>query len=83
MNWRSACAYLWRDRTGTLLGRFSSAGYVWSMQCVLVSGGPIRIRVPTAWTGFAMYLVEWLIDGVDDEPGPTLRWYRGVTQQGE
>ena len=81
MDRRSAHADLWRDCSGRLLVRFSSSGYVWSMECSLASGKRVpdtRLESCVEW--LRDVLVEWMVDGVDDEPEPMLR-YRGSAER--
>ena len=66
-----ATADLWRHADGRLFVRFSSRGYIWSMECTLPSGQQIpdgRMEEFTDWLGDV--LLEWIIDGVDDVPEP-------------
>ena len=68
---QSATADIWRDRTGKVVARFYSLGYVFHMEAVLSSGKNIRedqMEDFSHWLGDV--LLEWIIDGVDDTPEP-------------
>ena len=65
----SAIADFWRDRTGRLVVRFSSQGYIFHFEALLVSGKQI---LEDKMEDFGQYVVdmllEWLTEGVDDLP---------------
>ena len=68
-----ALADFWRDRSGKLVVRFSSRGYVYHMEAHLASGGQIpegEMGSFGEWVRDAM--VEWIVDGVDDMPEPRI-----------
>ncbi len=68
-----ASADFWRDRAGQLVVRFSSRGYVFHLRATLASGGPVGESLLdefTDWIGDV--LVEWIVDGVDDVPEPSV-----------
>ena len=51
--------------------RFSSSGYVWSMECSLASGEQVPdTRMEECIDWLSDVLVEWIVDGVDDAPEP-------------
>jgi len=64
-----AIADFWRDRSGNLVLRLSSRGYVYHYQARLAAGGP----VPDSELDYfgellAEALARWIVEGVDDAP---------------
>ena len=66
-----AVADFWRDRSGEVVMRFSSRGYDYHCKARLKSGGPVpedQMEDFADWV--ADVLLEWIVDGVDDDPEP-------------
>ena len=65
----TAIADFWKDKTGKLFVRFSSQGYIFHFEALLVSGKQIP---EDKMEDFGQYVVavllEWLTEGVDDLP---------------
>lgn len=68
-----AVADFWRQSNGELVTRLSSGGYVYHMRASLRAGGRLRDEEMEAFSDWMQaVLVEWMIDGVDDVPGPAV-----------
>jgi hypothetical protein len=68
---QGALADFWRDRTGRVVVRFSSRGYIYHMEAVLVSGKDIRERQMDDFSDWvADVLLQWMIEGVGEVPEP-------------
>jgi hypothetical protein len=70
VRWNRGCAHQVRPPPSVLV-RFSSCGYVWSMECSLASGTQVpdtRVEDSIDWLGNV--LSDWIIDGADDVPEP-------------
>lgn len=68
-----ASADFWRDPAGQLVVRFSSSGHLFHLRATVASGRPVGESLLdefTEWIGAV--LVEWVADGVDDLPEPTV-----------
>lgn len=64
-----ALADLWRSRSGRLVVRFSSQGYVYHLEAVRSDDREISDDELGAFADFvADALFQWAIDGVDDRP---------------
>jgi hypothetical protein len=65
----SALADFWRDRTGKLVVRFSSQGYIFHLEAALTSGKPIpEDKLNDFGEYVSNILLEWLVEGVDELP---------------
>lgn len=75
----SALANFWRDRTGKLVVRFSSQGYIFHLEATLASGKPIPENKLNDFGEYvANILLDWLIEGADDLPDSM---YKGYNQR--
>ncbi len=64
-----ADADVWRDRSGTVVVRFSSQGYRFSFAVSLSSGQPLREeRLWDMQDHLSELLLLWIDEGVDDTP---------------
>lgn len=65
----NAIADFWRSRTGRLLVRFSSQGYVFHLEALRRGGKKISADDMTEFEEYvADTLVEWVTEGLDEIP---------------
>ena len=69
----NAIADFWKDKTEKLVVRFSSQGYIFHFEALLVSGKQITEDKMEDFGQYVMnVLLEWLAEGVDDIPNSVI-----------